>query len=339
VTIRPAQPSERETLVALWDEWVGDGELPPWVEDARDGTIEGIDEALRDGVAVVAEQDGEVVGFACGLRRGTRSGEVSELYVRPSARRQGLGTRLLQAVIEALHARDIRFVSVEVGVDNAAARALYDRAGFEPELVRLVAPVERLGERLAARPEGRSFGSIHVQTDDEPAVERAVRQFVPRLPGGSRGSIVSRPRGGWVAVYDDVCDRDPKMLHRLARELSDRMGAVVLSLGVEVDAVVRFILYERGSIVDEYLSVQEFYGPLPPGDVVALAANPRVVSRLTGADPGAVRAAARHAASPDALPPPAALIADVATAIGVEGAEHGWDDAPDVPDYIRIARE
>ena len=38
------------------------------------------------------------------------------------------------------------------------------------------------------------------------------------------------------------------------------------------------ILFERGSIVDEYLSVPEFYGPLPPGDVVGLAANPRVVN-------------------------------------------------------------
>ena len=37
----------------------------------------------------------------------------------------------------------------------------------------------------------------------------------------------------------------------------------------------------------------EHYGPLPPGDVIALAANPRVVARLTGADPAAVRAVAR----------------------------------------------
>ncbi len=41
------------------------------------------------------------------------------------------------------------------------------------------------------------------------------------------------------------------------------------------------ILFERGRIVDEYLSVPEFYGPLPPGDVVGLAANPTVVARLT----------------------------------------------------------
>ena len=84
--------------------------------------------------------------------------------------------------------------------------------------VDLVAPLDALG--AAARPsadDAISFGSIHVQTDDSGAVERAVRQFVPRLPGRSRGSIVSQPRNGWVAVYDDVCDRDPAMLRRLAR--------------------------------------------------------------------------------------------------------------------------
>ena len=159
---------------------------------------------------------------------------------------------------------------------------------------------------------GRSFGSIHVQTDDIGAIERAVRQFVPRLPGGSNGSIVAPPRHGWIAVYDDVCDRDPSMLRRLARELSERTGAVVLALGVEHEQVVRFILFEAGRIVDEYLSVPEHYGALPPGDVIALAANPRVVARLTGADPAEVRAVARTAPLPEELPPPQELLAGIA---------------------------
>ena len=87
-----------------------------------------------------------------------------------------------------------------------------------------------------------SFGSVHVQTDDVNAVASAVRQFVPRLPGGSRGSVVSPPRNGWVAVYDELCDREPQLLYRLARELSDRMGAVVLGIGVEQGKVVRYAL-------------------------------------------------------------------------------------------------
>ncbi len=166
----------------------------------------------------------------------------------------------------------------------------------------LVAPLTSLGERLRDRPRGPSAGSIHVQTDDADAVIRAVEIYVPRLPGGSRGSVVTTPQNGWTAVYDELCDREPEMLRRLAHDLSNRMGAVVLSIGVEHDAVVRYVLFERGRIVDEYLSVPEFYGPLPPGDVVGLGANPTVAHRLTGADPGRVREIARIAPQPGRAP-------------------------------------
>ena len=152
-----------------------------------------------------------------------------------------------------------------------------------------------------------------------------MQQFVPRLPGGSRGSEVTQPRNGWITVYDEACDRDPASLRRLAKELSERMGAVVIAIGVENEQVVRFVLHEAGRIVDEYLSVPEHYGGLPPGDVIALAANPRVVARLTGADPAAVRAVARTAASPSELPPAQELLESIASAIGLEGAERGWE--------------
>jgi hypothetical protein len=109
-------------------------------------------------------------------------------------------------------------------------------------------------------------------------------------------------------------------------------------LGVEQDAVVRLIVFERGSIVDEYLSVPEFYGPLPPGDVVGLSANPRVIARLTGADGEAVRRIARTAAAPADLPPARELLEALAREIGIEGAGHGWAEAPEIEGAIRVER-
>ena len=97
------------------------------------------------------------------------------------------------------------------------------------------------------------------------------------------------PRNGWVTVYDEVADVEPGVLLRFARELSSRMGAVVIALALELDQVVRMVALDRGGIVDEYRSVPEFYGPLPPGDVIGLAANPTVLARLTGADAQEVR--------------------------------------------------
>jgi hypothetical protein len=113
------------------------------------------------------------------------------------------------------------------------------------------------------------------------------------------------------------------MLRRLAREISDRMGAVVLLLGIERDDLLRMILFERGSIVDEYQSVPDYFGDVRPGDVVALGSNPTVVSRLTGAEPARVRATARTASSPDDLPPPDDLLRQIAEVMGLEGAGRG----------------
>ncbi|HZT52988.1 MAG TPA: hypothetical protein VE995_01245, partial [Gaiellaceae bacterium] len=113
-------------------------------------------------------------------------------------------------------------------------------------------------------------------------------------------------------------DADPARLVALAKELSYTTSGVVLALGVERGAVVRYHLFDRGADVDEYLSVPEFYGPLPPGDVYALGANATVVARLTGADPRRVREVARTAASPAELPPAPELYAQLAGVLGVE---------------------
>jgi ribosomal protein S18 acetylase RimI-like enzyme len=339
MTVRRATEADRETLYALWDEWV-DAESPPpeWVEDAQEGTRAGIDVALMSGSAVIAEDGDEVVGFACGVMTGKRVGDLTELYVRPKARRHGLARELAAAVVAELKGLGAAFVTGGVAPDNADARRFYESAGFRTESIRLVADVETLERRLGERARGASFGSIHVQSDDLPAVERAVRQFVPRLPGGSRGSVVAPPGNGWIAVYDELCDREPARLRRLAQELSDRLGAVVVAAGVEEGAVVRFVFFERGRILDEYLSVPEYHGPVPPGIVVSLAVNPTVVSRLTGADPGAVRASARQAHSVDDLPPAAELVAQIADAIGIAGADHGYTDARELPGATVLER-
>ena len=229
-------------------------------------------------------------------------------------------------------------VDLEVMASNTAARAVYARWGFRDEAIVLAAPVAALAERLGEDVAASSFGSIHVQTDDVDVIAKAVEMFVPRLPGRSTGSIVTQPRGGYVTVYDDVGDRDPAMLRRLAKEISSRTGLVVLTLGIELEAVVRMILFDRGGIVDEYASVPEFHGPLPPGEVIALHANPVVVERYTGADQAAVREATPVAGVPSDLPPAAELLVGLAAVLGLTGVEHGWADAPVGDDVIRIER-
>jgi ribosomal protein S18 acetylase RimI-like enzyme len=338
MTVRVAGPEDFEAVAALWREFVHEVPRPSYETLDEQNELGEIREILESEVAFVAEDDdGSPAGFALGRRRSQVAGTLTDVYVVPDARRRGLAEELARAVVQAFAALGVEQLDLEVQTSNAVARSVYARWGLRDEVVTMTGSIAELERRLGAG-ESTSFGSIHVQSDDVSPVEQAVRQFVPRL-GASHGSLVAPPQNGWIGVYDDLCDRDPEMLRRLARELSDRRGAVVVLLGVEQEAVFRMILFERGSIVDEYLSVPEFFGPLPPGDVVGLAANPRVVSRLTGADPEAIRRIARTAPSPADLPPPRELLAAFARELGIEGAGHGWADAPEAESGIRIGRD
>ena len=62
-----------------------------------------------------------------------------------------------------------------------------------------------------------------------------------------------------------------------ARELSYRFG-VTVALTLEEGAVVHCVIHDHGRMVDEYLSVPEYFGALPPGDALALRSNPTVVA-------------------------------------------------------------
>lgn len=337
MTIRRATEADLKPISELWLAF--EQEVPPsaHVDIDHERELAEIAEIVRHQHAFVAEDERGPVGFALARRTSVRVGRLTDLYVVPDARGAGVARALVQQVVAAFVGDGLERLALEVQAANGPARAVYARWGLAEELLVLGAPLAELAARLE-RAGGRSFGSIHVQTDDQAAVERAVRQFVPRLPGRSQGSLVSAARNGWVSVYDEACDREPADLVRLARELAERLGGVVLRIGVEAGAVVRYALHDGGRLVDEYLSVPEHFGSLPPGDVIALQANPTVVARLTGASPARIRAVARTAVSAAELPPATELVDAIAAAMGIEGAGHGYSDAPELPGGVRLDR-
>jgi hypothetical protein len=84
--------------------------------------------------------------------------------------------------------------------------------------------------------------------------------------------------------------------------------------------------------------VPEHYGPLPPGEVIALGANPRLMARLTGADADAVRATARTATAPEELPPASELIAELGRLFGIPQASLDYPGASAEQDAIAVER-
>lgn len=334
--VRRAAAEDVPTLTALWEAFEREEPAPTHRVGSEDDRAE-IARYVADHLALLAEDDGRAVGFALAKLQPPRICFLSDLYVVPESRRRGIAKALIGEVSAWAAERGADTVTL-VSSTSAGTLAVYDRLGFREESRNLFVPLEALAGRLAAPAIGASFGSIHVQTDDREAIARAVEIYVPRLPGASRGSVVTQPRNGWVAVYDELGDRDPEMLRRLALSISDRIASVLLLLGVEDEQVVRYILIERGRILDEYLSVPEYHGPLPPGDVIGLGANPTVAQRLTGADPVQVREVARVGRSPAELPPAREHVAALGSMFGVSGADLGWAEARQLEGALLLER-
>lgn len=81
--------------------------------------------------AVVAEAGGELlVGYA-GVAAGEEA-QVMTVGVDAAHRRRGIGTLLLEALLEAARADGARSVLLEVRASDDGAQRLYARAGFVP---------------------------------------------------------------------------------------------------------------------------------------------------------------------------------------------------------------
>jgi len=311
VTVRRATEADEAILRELWEEFEREvpepvGEPETWEQEWADT----VDDIRGGGVFVAEDDEGAIgVGRIEAPERGVA--HIQLVYVRPRARRQGVAKALIAACTDDAKARGASVVSLEVVASNDGAVATWRKLGFDTVSHWMAAPVGALEERLNRVPVGTERATTHVQTDDEVSVERAVAQFIPRLQTPQVSASDS-----WIRVVDPILDHDRDAHGRFAKELSERLGAVTIALAQEGE-VVRFRLYERGRMVDEYLSVPTHYGELSKGDELALEANPTLVARLTGADRDEVRRVIRTAATPADLP--ADLYEQIAALMGLEG--------------------
>jgi ribosomal protein S18 acetylase RimI-like enzyme len=146
--LRRARPADLEALMPLMAAF----NRAERIRFHRTRVAVGLRRLLRErrlGVVVVAVSpdrgrlDGYAIGtFGFDLEFAGPDAFLTDLFVRPDVRQQGLGARLLDAVMSGLRASGARAVTLLVFPENTAARRLYARAGFE-EIPRL-AMVRRL---------------------------------------------------------------------------------------------------------------------------------------------------------------------------------------------------
>lgn len=143
--IRPAAARDIPEIVEVWGELAlfhatlnrAFAPSATWREEYRQ-FIRGL-LGRDDALAVVAEADDRLIGYGVGRtsllpaffeRR--RRGYIHDIVTRASYRRQGVGRRLVAALLEWMHASGVVTVELTVAVRNPDAVAFWAAQGFIP---------------------------------------------------------------------------------------------------------------------------------------------------------------------------------------------------------------
>lgn len=97
----------------------------PWSLDSIETELLNEDKKLY----YVVEDVNGVVGYA-GAWLVYDEGQISNIAIRPSARRQGFGAKLTSALIEECFKRGMHEIFLEVRISNLSALSLYRKLGF-----------------------------------------------------------------------------------------------------------------------------------------------------------------------------------------------------------------
>lgn len=91
-----------------------------------------------DGFATVAQEEGEVIGYAVGItvraetfRTTEKLAELESMYLRPEYRGQGIGTQLVDEFKDWAEQKDADRLRVQASAQNQDAIDFYQKNGFQ----------------------------------------------------------------------------------------------------------------------------------------------------------------------------------------------------------------
>jgi phosphinothricin acetyltransferase len=171
-TIRPSRDADVEAIAAIYSHHVlhGTGTFETEPPTVTDMAARRADVLSKDLPYLVAERDGEILGFAyCNWfkpRPAYRYSAEDSIYLADGARGQGLGTKLLAALSEAAEATGVRKLIAVIGDSgNAGSIGVHRAQGFNHvgilkdcgwkfgQWLDVVLMEKVLGEGSATRPE------------------------------------------------------------------------------------------------------------------------------------------------------------------------------------------
>ena len=187
----------------------------------------------------VAHDEGRIVGFAGGMLAADDM-QVSDVAVEPGRRGEGVAARLLARVTYDAQMLGATTASLEVDVDNEAARALYARLGFA-----------EAGRRPGYYGKGHDaliltarLPLVTPRRDDTPDPHASVRPWPPvKAPRTPEARAAVAQAGPLVLAVESSCDET-------AMAVIDGSGAIVSSVvATQIDFHARF-----GGVVPEIAS-------------------------------------------------------------------------------------
>ena len=123
--IRRATEADLNVMRRLWEHFTAEATFTPYPGTAFESSL------VTKHTALLAEEDGRIVGTVYANTASPDFGYVFGLYTVPDARRRGTAVALMRAIASVLRDEGRRYVVLSVDTPNEQARALYDRLGFE----------------------------------------------------------------------------------------------------------------------------------------------------------------------------------------------------------------
>ncbi|MBI4929001.1 MAG: GNAT family N-acetyltransferase [Anaerolineae bacterium] len=152
IHVRAFSISDRDFLLSLVSRFTG-FDLPAWrtraeIDEAnRKALLNAMDQPETDALILIAEDEhGEPAGFLhlqtqTDYFNGEKHGYISDVVVAPAFEGQGVGRLLLNAAEDWARGQGFRLLTLYVFAGNAHARRVYERAGFDQEVIKYVKPL------------------------------------------------------------------------------------------------------------------------------------------------------------------------------------------------------
>jgi ribosomal protein S18 acetylase RimI-like enzyme len=145
LVIRNGRIKDAAKTLPVWDEFMVyhkristmDFEM---VNKAREMWVKYFERHVRSRIrkAIVAEQDGKIVGFLLGeiqkrppIFTTAHQGYVDNIGVIENKRNQGIGALMLDSFVEWAKGKGLPYILLNVAVENDIAQGLYRKQGFK----------------------------------------------------------------------------------------------------------------------------------------------------------------------------------------------------------------